>query len=179
MTQSADHLRKISNGLFLLIIATFGIWVATLRGHLSLGISEVVVDISFAPVADNEHVPKWDIWLFQNTGPFVSQRNWFFSRFFVASVRISTRCHCLQKNDILHPNSHTVAAVPLFAILVTLVTILCAIWVWHLRTKKRPGYCQECGYNLQMLVGTQCPECGTPITHQLDTAHPRSNDPAT
>ena len=48
----------------------------------------------------------------------------------------------------------------------------CLVWMpladfvlGHYREFVSSGYCRECGYNLTVLKGSWCPECGAPLTH--------------
>jgi hypothetical protein len=49
--------------------------------------------------------------------------------------------------------------------LVLVPSVALVVWIWYLQRAARPGRCTDCGYSLEGLATTTCPECGATITH--------------
>ena len=44
--------------------------------------------------------------------------------------------------------------------LVLLPSVAVVVWIWYLQRAARAGRCTDCGYSLEGIITTTCPECG-------------------
>jgi hypothetical protein len=58
---------------------------------------------------------------------------------------------------------HILLRVPV--VLLSLIVLALAVWVWRNGRRAPPGRCTTCGYDLTGNVSHVCPECGTPAPH--------------
>ena len=95
-------------------------------------------------------------------------RQWFDASQFSWVIR-KEECHWPSVHDHSYgPLSTTHVIVPLWIPLLGLSIPTGLLWICD-RGSALPGHCQRCGYNLNMNVSGQCPECGLAIKGQASS----------
>jgi hypothetical protein len=60
----------------------------------------------------------------------------------------------------------TMTSIPLWIPLLPLL-LLAAMLIYRDRTRRIPGLCRKCGYDIRTVTSNHCPECGTPVPERL------------
>lgn len=140
----------------------FGVWLGcgALQGTVRTGTPQTVAIMM--GVYGN---PGWQVF-FDRSAPVFSRRPHYLTKQFDDTVK-GRRVHCTIRDFDL----------PLWIPLLPLV-LLVAVLIYRDRTRRIPGFCRKCGYNLTGNTTGRCPECGATVTGIVQPIGAQFNDGA-